>query len=360
MAKYWINCIFLSLLCLPSVLTAADEAIVEAVVQSLEDKHDEKMITESEKVTERPNQWLGATEVFFLGFIIDIDSIDDANQNFDANIFINLTWQDQRLANPNSKTRQMKLSEVWNPRLIVTNQQGRIHAALPQVVQVEADGTVIYRQRYTGKFSQPLRLDQFPMDTHTFEIRFAAAGFNTSDLKFVPNPKMIGLDSPIAEVISLPNWMVSDVKVEKSTYMPVPTISVPGFIIKFEATRLFAYYLWQIIFPLSVVIVMSWGAFWVNNDQIGVRIGIATSSVLTLIAHRFVLASLLPKLPYMTRLDYFAVTSTFMVLLALILVVLTSWVVKGKDSILANKIDAYSRVLFPIGFIILITWLVFV
>lgn len=360
MARYWIYCIFLSLLCLPGISIADEEGNAETIIYTLENKSEKQKITNSEKVTERPNQLLGPTEVSFLGFIIDIDSINDADQNFDANIFINLTWQDQRLASLKNKARQLKLSDVWNPRLIVTNQQGKMHAALPEVVQVEPDGTVTYRQRYTGKFSQPLKLDQFPMDTHIFEIRFAAAGFHSSEINFVPNSKMASLDSPIADIISLPNWTINQVKIEESAYMPIPTISVPGFSIKFEATRLFTYYLWQIIFPLSVVIVMSWGAFWVNNEQVGVRIGIATSSVLTLIAHRFVLASLLPKLPYMTRLDYFAVTSTFMVLLALILVVLTSWVVKEKDSILAHKIDIYARVSFPIGFVILITWLVFV
>lgn len=42
---------------------------------------------------------------------------------------------------------------------------------------------------------------------------------------------------------------------------------------------------------------------------------VATASVLTLIAQRFVLASLLPRLPYMTRLDFFTVGSTILVLL---------------------------------------------
>jgi hypothetical protein len=45
------------------------------------------------------------------------------------------------------------------------------------------------------------------------------------------------------------------------------------------------------------VVMVSWAGFRVQRDQIGVRIGIATSSILTLIAHRFILASLLPRLP---------------------------------------------------------------
>ncbi|MEA3302655.1 MAG: hypothetical protein U9Q75_05180 [Pseudomonadota bacterium] len=58
---------------------------------------------------------------------------------------------------------------------------------------------------------------------------------------------------------------------------------------KIEAKRYIAYYIWQIVLPLAVV-VMSWAAFWIDRVHVGVRIGVATSSILTLIAQRFVFA----------------------------------------------------------------------
>ena len=148
------------------------------------------------------------------------------------------------------------------------------------------------------------------------------------DVEFVPgpnktNPSIIG--GAIARGWSLQDW--ERVKFEALTppYEPMEGVRVPGFAARFEAVRYVEYYIWQVVLPLTVVVVMSWGAFWIGRPHIGVRIGVATSSILTLIAHRFVLASLLPRLPYMTRLDYFTVGSTLLVFMALLVVVSTSY-----------------------------------
>jgi hypothetical protein len=77
---------------------------------------------------------------------------------------------------------------------------------------------------------------------------------------------------------------------------------------------------------------MSWPGFRIQRCQVGVRIGVATSSILTLIAQRIVLANLLPRLPCMTRPDYFTVGSTLLVFLALIGVVATSCLVPSTGS----------------------------
>jgi hypothetical protein len=110
------------------------------------------------------------------------------------------------------------------------------------------------------------------------------------------------------------------------------------------------------LLPLTMVVVMSWAGFWVQRGQVGVRIGIATSSILTLIAHRFVLASLLPRLPYMTRLDYFTVACTLLVFLALIGVVTTSYLSSINRDMLAKNIDQFARPAFPVAFVALIIW----
>jgi hypothetical protein len=104
---------------------------------------------------------------------------------------------------------------------------------------------------------------------------------------------------------------------------------------------------------------MSWVAFWVERDNVSVRIGVATSSIFTLIAYRFVLANLLPRLPYMTRLDYFTVGSTLLVFVALIVVVVTSCLVAhNKNDVKAARVDVSARVVFPATFILLLGWFI--
>ncbi len=162
----------------------------------------------------------------------------------------------------------------------------------------------------------------------------------------------------IADELSLPDWEILNSEALELPYS-VFNAKIPGFAFRFQAKRYFIYYFWQVILPLMVVVVMSWAAFWVGREHIGVRIGVASSSILTLIAQRFVLANLLPKLPYMTRMDYFTVGCTLLVFLALIAVVTASnFAIHNRHDEDARKLDVTARIFFPTAFICLLFWFV--
>ncbi len=136
-------------------------------------------------------------------------------------------------------------------------------------------------------------------------------------------------------------------------------LEVAGFVFEFDAKRYGRYYLWQVIVPLVFIVIMSWGAFYIDPINAGAQIGVATSSMLTLIAYRFMLGNLIPRLPYMTRLDYFTLGSTTVVFLTLLEVfITTNLALKGNEKI-ARKIDHCCRFAFPATFILWSTWSLF-
>ena len=346
------------------------EQIVEKATAEVAEKAAEKAVekvaadaaAEDELKAQRPDEWKGPTKVHFFVFVLDIDEIDDASQNFTANVWIRLRWKDQRLANPGGERRQKRLEEIWNPQVLLANRQGLVSKSLPDVVVIDPDGTVFYDQRYTGHLSQPLMLSEFPFDKHTFTIHFVAAGYTTDEVTFVPgvgkvNPSFIG--GQMARTWSLQDWERVQFEALPLFYEPLEGLKVPGFAARFEAKRYIAYYIWQIVLPLAVVVIMSWAAFWIGRVHVGVRIGVATSSILTLIAQRFVFASLLPRLPYMTRLDYFTVGSTLLVFMALLVVVMTSYLSTIDRDPPARVVDLSARVAFPVTFLLLLGWFFF-
>jgi len=350
-----------------SVTLFAADRITEKTVKEAVEKAAERVVEKAEKeatekaelTAKRPDEWRGPTKVHFLIFVIDIDSIDDANESVDTNVYLRLRWEDKRLANPDASTRQIPLEEIWNPRVLIVNKQDRISKSLPDVAQVDPDGTVIYHQRYTGELSQSLDLSRFPMDTHSFLIHFVAIGYTDDHLEFLPDMLRDIRGGSISDDLSLPDWEVLSYEALALPYTPIKEIHAAGFAFRFQAERYVSYYIWQVILPLAVVVVMSWAAFWVRRKNVGVRIGVATSSILTLIAHRFVLASLLPRLPYMTRLDYFTVGSTLLVFMALVTVILTSFLAGTEDDKLAHKVDISARVTFPGIFLFLLGWFLY-
>ena len=337
-----------------AVQKATEKTIEKAAAKAAQEETEQKELT-----AKRPEELKGPTVVHFMVFIVDIDDIDDAAQNFTANVYLRLRWKDARLANPQGEIRQIPLDEVWNPRVLLANQQGLVSRSLPEVVRVDPDGTVIYHQRYTGKLSQPLKLAEFPRDTHTFTVQFVGTGYQAHELTFEPDLLRNIRGGSMAATLSLADWKILMHETVVAPYQPIKEINAAAFTFQFQAKRYVGYYLWQVVLPLAVVVIMSWAAFWVGREHVGVRIAVATSSILTLIAHRFVLASLLPRLPYMTRLDYFTVGSTLLVLLALIAVVVTGFLFAHSQDRPAQRIDHWARGAFPAGFFLLLIWFMF-
>ena len=301
------------------------------------------------------------TKVSFFIFVIDIDDIDGAKQNFTANVGLRLQWKDTRLAKDVKSIRMLPLNKVWSPRILLANRQTLTRVSLPEVVEVTAEGVVNYRQRYVGPLSQPMSLSDFPFDEHKFTIQFVALGFREQDLEFVPGKskeyKIEG--GEMAEKLSQPDWKIGKYSAQGRAYEPIKGFKYAAFDFEFTAKRHLLYYIWQVIVPLVFIVAMSWGAFWIDPEHAGAQIGVATSSMLTLIAYRFMLGDLLPRLPYMTRMDYFTLAATALVFLAFVEVVTTTILTYKKKGQIARKIDIFARVVFPTVYITCSTWALF-
>ena len=337
--------------------TAVEKA-AEKVAEKVAEKAAEETVEKAELKAHRPEEWMGPTEVGFFIFVLDIDKIDGAAQSFTANVFIRMVWKDKRLAHDGS-VKTVPLTEVWTPNVLLANRGGIVQKSLPEVVNIASDGTVAYIQRYTGPLSQPLKLSEFPFDQHHFTIQFVAPGSSPEDIQFVPatamgHPEIVG--GSMHKELSLPDWKVIEYVAEGRPYNPTGDIEVAGFIFEFIAKRYSAYYIWQVIIPLIFIVMMSWGAFYIDPTNAGAQIGVATSSMLTLIAYRFMLGNLLPRLPYMTRLDYFTLGSTALVFLTLVEVVVTTNLALREREKIARRIDRWCRVLFPAGFVLWSYW----
>ncbi len=329
---------------------AEDKAVEKAV---------KKTVEKAEIKAKRPGKWGETTKIHFFVFIIDICNIDDTGQSFTTNIYVRLRWKDERLAHEGS-IRTVPLEETWNPRIIIVNRGGGvIQKSLPEVVEIARDGTVTYYQRYTGPISQPLKLSNFPFDQHDFTIQFIATGYSSDEIEFIPDSTMAGSPTPGGDIyheLSLPDWNILKYQAKASDYEPIKGKKAAGFAFEFTAKREAIYYVWQIIMPLIFIVMMAWGAFYINPTNVGAQIGIATSSMLTLIAYRFVLGDLIPHLPYMTRLDYFLMGSTILVFLTLVEVIITANLALRQRKKIALKIDHWCRFVFPAVFILWSIW----
>src|SRR5438874_4679648 len=311
---------------------------------------------ETPALIDRPNANSGPTQISAGIWVVDINSIDSAQQTFTADIAVVLRWKDPRLAHTGSGVVHYALDQIWNPRVVIVNETNSVTRRLPESVEVDAEGTVVYRQRYVGSFTQSLRLESFPFDKQTFRVQLVAVRHSPNEVQFVPEQKWIdaGIKQAggISPSITLPDWTVEKWEIKNMVYTLAPGLELSGYVFEFTASRNVEHYILKVILPLVLIVMMSWSVFWIDPTTSSSQISVAVTSMLTLIAYRFAIDSQLPRLPYMTHLDAFILTSTLLVFFSLIEVLVTTILDNNQQTERAKKIDRYCRAIFPIIFAI--------
>jgi len=286
----------------------------------------------------------GPLKVYVTIFIIDVDEISGASQSFDANIHLQCRWRDERLAHKGPKSIVRAVDEIWNPEIQVINQQ-KIWLTLPRIVKISPEGEVLYHQRAWGSFSQPLKLKDFPFDRQEFSIQLATIDYTPDEIEFVQDKND---ESGMAQDLSVADWEITGYSAEPRPYKPSPgTSPMAGFAFSFEAERKVGYFIIKVIIPLILIVAMSWVVFWIDPIESGTQISVAITTMLTLIAYRFAIDTDLPKVSYLTRMDFFILISTVLVYASLIEVVVTSTFAKDGKIARARTIDLWMRWVFP-------------
>lgn len=287
-----------------------------------------------------------SVEVKVGSFLIDLTKIDGAEQLFNADVIVHLQWKDARLADPAAVgLRKLALSDIWHPQMAIANQSD-VKTLLPQVVEVSPEGNVVLRQRILGDYTSRFDLHEFPNDKQLLGIHVVASGHTPEQVHFVLDPNFTGR----AEQLTIADWAIGDVNVRNDPYI-VPTIgSVAGVRLEFHAERHLSYYAATIFASAAIIVCMAWMVFWMPPEAINPRISISVTSMLTLIAHRFVVGSNLPKLSYLTQMDFFLLGATFMVLLGLVGVVTVARVSSRGRPELGLKLNGIFRWVYPIIF----------
>jgi hypothetical protein len=284
----------------------------------------------------------GTRRVQLLVYLIDLVEISGSDQSFFADIFIEAIWQDPSLAGRSPNTYD--LADFWNPGLLLVNQRD-VSRSLPEIVAVDASGQVTYRQRFTGRFSATMNLRDFPLDNQRLKVQLITirGGLDEVELAVMETATLR------AQQFSITDWKVTDVRVERDDYSATPRARpLSGLALKIDVRREVKYYIVQILIPLIAIVLMSWTVFWIDPAVVATRMSVSVTTMLTLIAYRFMLGNLVPRLSYLTRLDFFMFGATALVILTLFAMAGTSYLTSRGQTAIVARIDRGGRILFPI------------
>ena len=226
------------------------------------------------------------------------------------------------------------------------------------VVWVSPDGDVVYMQQFYGDLTMPMmHFKNFPFDEQMLPITIVSGGFGPKAVEFIVDPKRTGRN----DVFSIADWEVGEIKGASGAYY------VKGHDRHFSrieftlpAKRYAGFFVSRVIMPLILIVIMSFTVFWIDPKEIGPQLGIAATSMLTVMAFQFAINNSLPRIFYLTRIDLFILCSTMIVFLALIEAITTSTLTRFGKIKLAQKIDTWAKWVFLPCFILLGLYALFI
>lgn len=300
----------------------------------------------------RPGDGDSPTEVTVGLYLIDVSKVDGADQSFTADLFVLLRWHDPRLEGLFDTTQRVPVNEVWNPRLQILNRRS-LDTTFPDLAEIEPDGTVVTRQRYFGTFSAPFDLHDFPLDRQSFTIRLVVPGYLPDEVTLAAAPVETSTGGR-RETFSIADWDIGPVEQRAEPFKISPTgASIPGYTLLFEGRRHLGFWAGKAFVSVAIIVAMSWIVFWLSPKFVAPRLSVAVTSMLTLIAYRFLLGAVLPKLSYLTRMDFFLIGATLLVLITVVQVAVTTHLDDRDRSRNAARLNRHSRWVFPLAFLVL-------
>jgi len=192
-------------------------------------------------------------------------------------------------------------------------------------------------------FSNNFNLRSFPFDRQTLKLtlyddfyklekRLLFNGaYTMRDLNyFIKNKKING-------------WDIIGGKLVNTTYQDPNDIEAGSAIsLEIYIERKHGYYIFKVIFPILLILMVCWSVVWVDPRELESRLTITIVCLLSLIAYNFVIDSELPKLEYLTVLDWIVLVSYIYATIPNFLSII-SFKLQKTNLKLSNKLETMSK-----------------
>lgn len=302
----------------------------------------------------------GVTEVDLGLYIIDISNVNSVENTYRLEGLIDLAWCDRRfIVNRQEKYHQIYLEEdaeikigrIWWPSITFVNEVGEYFGKNEELI-IFANGKVKYKEKFSVELKSFFDLSKFPFDEQTLYVEIEPFAWDDTYVKLNVNEQEIGFNSRL----NLPEWRIGRLKTQiKQTQEIRSEASFSKFLMKIELIRRSGFYLWKVIIPLLILVIISWSVFWMSEASLPERISFSLTGILTVVAYQFLISENLPNIPYLTLMDAILYLSFIAMALTVIENIIVNELNLKNAKCLAIQIDRTCKLVFPILYLFLFT-----
>lgn len=308
-----------------------------------------------------------------IGFnLVNLTDINESEETIDFDASFTASWLDPRLAydpavvgtpewevgdysgTPRKVfTGDFQVKEAyegWRPHLFVANGIGN-RAINDVMLGIWPDGTVLYRETFSAKVEAPMQMRRYPFDRQQLDVFIHPFVYQRGEVVLVPHAPFsvtwnqnLGIAQWVREGVSIRERPTELVRRDEST------ATISELVATIDVRRRPQHVLLSIIFPLVLLVSLTWVVFWMDEESISDRINISFIGILSVVAYYFVILDSVPDISCLTLMDAF-ILLTFLVLSAgvVVSVVVDKWNRGGRKAA-GDTLDRVCRWAFPLGY----------
>ncbi|HEY5729436.1 MAG TPA: hypothetical protein VIS72_05255 [Anaerolineales bacterium] len=289
-------------------------------------------------------------------YIEEIPEVNEIANTFTVEGRMDLVWCDPRLKYVDQgqgafeifleEHAQEKLNSIWWPDVTFVNEVEGRDIANEELI-IHENGTVEYREKFTVILEAKYDLYKFPFDKQTLEIEIESFAWDERYLQL--HKHLVGF----SDEYEIPEWRTDSLETRIEDVIEVGDRNpFSEFRMTINVTRQFGFYIWKVLFPLIILVIMCFAVFWMDDEGLSSRLGVGFTGVLTVVAYQFIATGNLPKVPYITLMDSYITLSFVVMVLTIFQSILVSDYNKQDKKERAWKIDKASRYIFPLFYVI--------
>ena len=230
---------------------------------------------------------------------------DDGEDWFEECQYSTTEWENLETINPNYGMVFKNLVYRDNSRfeanfLIVPGMEGTWDSITEDYL------SILYKSKGEYNFKTDFRLHSFPFDRQKIKVfayqsRYGLGEYQAS----VSDWTKRRLISFANKENAIQGWNIVNHSANYKVYKdPNNQFYNDGVELVLTIERKSSYYVFKVILPIVLILMVCWSAVWIDPREIESRLTITIVCLLSLIAYNFVIDSDMPKLEYLTIMDY--------------------------------------------------------
>jgi hypothetical protein len=230
------------------------------------------------------------------------------------------------------------------PDFTFFNQQGRLDRQ-NRLVEVESNGRVTYLERFSSNFQVDFDWTAYPFDRQDFYLKVDML-YPEDQYVFTPMEGFSEIDPNHGE----DEFILTDFDTQISSEISSTQAPISRFTFHFSAPRHLDYYIFRILVPILLIIVVSYITFFLKDYSR--RIEIATGNLLLFIAFSWSLGDNYPRMGYLTFLDAIMAITFLINTLVVVLNVYFKYLEQKGDREKADRLEAPFNYIYPIAYLV--------